>query len=300
VSSIRSNSIEEFNTSGTWLRTFATTGPYAPVALAQSPITREIFVTTMWASGPSVGQLTNKILRYHQSGNFEIDWDTFTVACGSCPTAQTQSLLFDSSGDLWVATAYGTDAGGPIYILKYLAADLTLPNPPALPSPIMANMYRGDQMAFNASGNLCIAGFIDEDVKCFDTSTGAQTADYSAEIHASSISPVIEPAGLAFDAANRMYLTSVFGGQLAKELKPGGPIVSLATLTPQLGGNLVLHGGNLYTSTYKVSPPTFSTPDPVYEVSPSSGAVTKFIYGTAPPALGNDHIWGASWMIFYF
>jgi hypothetical protein len=41
------------NTSGTWLRTFVTTGPYAPVALAQSPVTGEIFVTTIWASGPS-------------------------------------------------------------------------------------------------------------------------------------------------------------------------------------------------------------------------------------------------------
>jgi len=314
VASSRSNSLEEFDTNGKWIRTFATTGPYAPIALAQMPKTGEIFVTTMWASGPSIGQLTNKILRYQPNGDFYVDWDTFTVECDNCPTTATQSLLFDSSGNLWVATAYGKDLGAPIYIFKYLAKDLTLPNPPVQPSPIMAPMFRGNQMAFNTSGNLCIAGFIDEDVQCFNTSTGAQTADYYAEIHASSVSPVIQPAGLAFDGANRLYLTSVFGGQLAKEVNPGGPIVLLATLTAspnELNGNLVFRGpcpsypclvtppvtSYLYTSAFSIAPPTFSSPDPVYKVS-SSGAVTDFIYETAPPALGNDHLWGASWMIF--
>jgi hypothetical protein len=214
VASSRSNSIEQFSTSGTWLRTFATTGPYAPNALAQSPLTGDIFVTTIWASGPSVGQLTNIILRYHSNGPFDVNWDTFTVECGSCPSSATQSLLFDSSGNLWVATAYGKDLGAPIYIQKYLATDLTLPNPSAVPYPkITAPMYRGNQMAFNTSGNICIAGFIDQDVRCFDSSTGVPTTNYSAQINHS-----IEPTGLAFDAANRLYLTSVFGGQLAKEL----------------------------------------------------------------------------------
>jgi len=298
VASNRSNSLEEFSTSGTWLRTFATTGPYGPLALAQSPVTGEIFVTTTWASGPSAGQLTNKILRYAQNGHFNVDWDTFTIACGSCPTAQTQSLLFDSFGNLWVATAYGTDLGGQIYILKYLAANLKLPNPPAEPMPIKAKLFRGNQMAFNVSGDLCIASFIDGDVQCFDTSTGALTHDYYAEIHASSVGG-IEPGGLAFDGNDRMYLTSIFTGQVVKEVNPGGPIVHLATLTSQLDGNLVLRGPNLYTSTYNVSPLTFSSPDPVYEVSSGSGTVTKFIDGTAAPGLGNDHIWGAYWMIFY-
>jgi hypothetical protein len=306
VASSRSNSIEQFNSSGTWLRTFATTGPYAPVALAQSPLTGDVFVTTIWGSGPSAGQLTNRILRYHSNGLFDVNWDTFTVECGSCPSAATQSLLFDSSGNLWVATAYGKDLGVPIYILKRPAANLTLPNPGAYPlaqPPITAPMYRGNQMAFNTSGNICIAGFIDQDVKCFDTSTGVQTADYFAEIHASGINPIIEPVGLAFDGANRLYLTSVFGGQLARELKPGGPIVLLATLSSspnQLDGNLVLRGGEMYTtSLFAATPTPFSTPDPVYQIS-TSGTVTKFIYGTAPPALGSDHIWGAYWMIFHF
>src|SRR5579862_981090 len=301
VASSRSNSIEQFTTSGAWVRTFATTGPYAPVALAQSPLTGEILVTTFYASGAAAGQLTSIILRYQANGHFDTNWDTFAVVCSFCPTSQTQSLLFDSSGNLWVATAYGEDLGGPIYIFKYLAADLTLPNPTAQPNPIVADMYRGDQMAFNASGNLCIAGFIDEDVQCFDTSTGAQTADYRTEIHASAVGG-IEPAGLAFDGANRLYLTSVFTGQVLKELKPGGPIVLLATPVSSpslLNGNLVLRGTNLYTPSFYNPAPTVSTPDPVYEVSISSGAVTNFIFGTAPPALGNDHIWGAYWMIFY-
>jgi hypothetical protein len=296
VASSRSNSIEEFDANGKWRRTFATTGPYAPVALAQSPTTGEIFVTTIWGSGSAAGQLTNKILRYQQDGTFNVDWDTFTVECSSCPTTQTQSLLFDRFGDLWVATAYGTDLGGPISIFKYLAANLKLPNPPAQPGPITATLFRGNQMAFNVSGDLCIASFIDKDVQCFNPSTGAKTHDYSAEIAASGLS--IEPGGLAFDLNDRMYLTSIFTGQLVKETNPGGPIVPVATLPAQLDGNLVLEGGNLYTSTFNISPPTFSTPDPVYQVS-TTGTVTKFIYGTAAPGLGSDHIWGASWMIFY-
>jgi hypothetical protein len=47
VASTRSNSLEQFTPSGTWVATFATTGPYAPSALAQSPLTGEIFVTTL-------------------------------------------------------------------------------------------------------------------------------------------------------------------------------------------------------------------------------------------------------------
>jgi len=302
VANSRSNSLEQFRPSGTWVRTFATTGPYSPTSMAQSPLTGEIFVTTLWGSGPQVGQNTNIILRYNANGHFDTNWDTFTVTCGFvCPSSATESLLFDSSGNLWVATHFGTDLGAPIYIFKYLAANLADLNPPAEPGPIMATMYRGDQMAFNASGNLCIAGFIDEDVKCFDTTTGAQTADYYAEIHASSVGG-IEPGGLAFDAANRLYLSSVFTGQVVKEVSPGGPIVLLATLDSPpnlLNANLVLRGANLYVPTYYNPPPTFSTPDAVYKVSTSSGTVTNFIYGTAAPGLGNDHIWGANWMIFY-
>lgn len=300
VSSTRSSSLEQFTPTGTWVRTFATTGPYAPVATAQSPLTGEIFVTTEWNSGAGAGQLSNVILRYEANGHFDTNWDTFTIVCNvTCPSSSTQSLLFDSSGNLYVATAYGTNGGGPIYIFKYLAADLTLPNPLPQPSPIVANLYRGNQMAFNAGGNLCIASFIGLEVQCFNTSTGALTKDYGAEIQGAGLS--IEPGGLAFDAYDRMYLTSIFTGQVVKEEKPGGPIVVLATLISApnlLNGNLVLRYGELYVPTYYYPPPTLSTPDAIYQVS-TSGTVTDFIVGGAPPALGNDHIWGANWLIFY-
>jgi hypothetical protein len=297
VASMRSNSLEQFTTSGNWVRTLATTGPYTPYALAQSPLTGEIFVSTQVPSGAS-----GTILRYQANGTFDVNWDTFNTECGAaCPVEGTASLLFDSAGNLWVATAYGQDFALPIYISKYLAADLDKPNPLPQPNPIMANMYRGNQMAFNASGDICIAGFIDEDVKCFNTSTGAQTADYSAEIHASAAG-VAEPAGLAFDGANRLYLNSIFTGKVLREVNPGGPIVLLATLTSApnlLEGNLLLRGSHLYASTFAYpNPLTVSTPDPVFEIS-NSGTVTNFIYGTAPPALGNDHIWGAAWMILF-
>lgn len=303
VASTRSNSLEEFTPAGTWVRTFATTGPYAPYAIAQSPVTGEIFVTTAYASGVYAGQFTNRILRYQPDRRFDTNWDTFTVTCPVafvCPTTQTNSLLFDSSGNLWVATSYGLDDGGPIYIFEYLAANLTLPDPPAEPAMIVANMYRGDQMAFNTSGDLCIAGFIDEDVKCFNPATGALTQDYYAEIHSSSVYG-IEPAGLAFDADNRMYLSSVFTGQVVKELKPGGPIVLLATLVSSpnlLNANLALRDGHLYVPTYFNPAPTYSTPDAVYKVSAATGAVTNLIVGSAAPALGDDHIWGANGLAF--
>jgi hypothetical protein len=300
VSSTRSNSIEQFATNGTWLRTFATTGPYAPISLAQSPLTGEVFATTEWTSGQQIGQLTNIILRYQVNGQFDTNWDTFQVVCNApCPTSETQSIAFDSSGNLWVATAYGEDLGGPIYIFEYLAAQLTLPNPQAQPNPILANMYRGNQMAF-IGANICIAGFIDEDVQCFNTSTGKLTKDYRSEISAAGLG--IEPGGLAFDKEGRLYLTSIFHGQVVAETAPGGPIVALATLTsaPNLvNGNLLLADGYLFVPTYYNPPPTVSTPDAVYLVSTSTGAVTNFIVGSAAPNLGNDHIWGANWMIFY-
>jgi hypothetical protein len=307
VASSRSNSIEEFDTTGKWLRTFATTGPYAPVALAQSPATHEIFVTTMWASGPSAGQLTNRILRYKNDGTFDVNWDTFTIACPpqpsvpACPTDVTQSLVFDPTGDLYVATAYGEDLGGaPIWIFRYRESDLADLNPPASGS-FTAPMYRGNQMAFRKTNELCIAGFIDQDVKCFDPSTGTPTVDYYAEIHSSAVSPVIQPAGLAFDSSGMAYLTSVFGGQVLKE--QGGTFVLLAkpaTSPFQLDGNLLLQQGtgNLFTTLYSTAPVTFSSPDLVSEISIPSGLMTSFIWGAAAPGLGNDHIWGAAWIPF--
>jgi len=65
-----------------------------------------------------------------------------------------------------------------------------------------------------------------------------------------------------------------------------------------LNGNLVLRYGELYVPSYYFPPPTVSTPDTIYQVS-TTGTVSNFISGGAPPDLGNDHIWGANWLIFY-
>ncbi len=298
VASSSSHTIEEFSSTGAWIKTFATTGGYAPVAMAQSPLTGEIFVTVEIPSGD-----TNHILRYHADGTFDTNWDTFTVTCENCGGGGTESLLFDSQGDLYVATHYG-DAVGPTWavnIYKYMASDLVQPNPQQVPTVIYTKMIRGDQMAFRSASEICIAGFIDEDVKCFNTSSGEQTADYYAEIHAAKVSPIIEPGGLAFDTAGRLYLTSVFGGQVARELAPGGPIVQLAQVASapvQLDGNLVLMGNTLYTTTYSTSPATPGTPDSLVAISMTTGAVTPLISESAAPHLGSAHLWGAYNILF--
>lgn len=121
-------------------------------------------------------------------------------------------------------------------------------------------------------------------------------------IHASKVSPIIEPAGLAFDSAGRMYLTSVFGGQVAREVAPGGPLVQLAQVTNapvELDGNLVMLGNTLYTTTYSTGPATPGTPDSLVAISTATGAVTPLISGAAAPHLGNAHLWGAHNMIFF-
>jgi hypothetical protein len=298
VASSASHTIEEFSSTGAWVKTFATTGGYAPVAIAQSPLTGEFFVTVEIPSGDS-----NHILRYHADGTFDANWDTFTVTCENCGGGGTESLLFDSQGDLYVATHYG-DPVGPTWavnIYKYMSSDLVQPNPQQVPTVIYTKMIRGDQMAFRSASEICIAGFIDEDVKCFNTSSGVQTADYYAEIHASKISPIIEPGGLAFDSTGRMYLTSIFGGQVARETAPGGPIVQLAQVASapvELDGNLVLMNNTLYTTTYSTSPATPGTPDSLVAISTTTGAVTPLISGTAAPNLGNAHLWGAYNILF--
>ncbi len=98
-----------------------------------------------------------------------------------------------------------------------------------------------------------------------------------------------------------MYLTSVFGGQVARETAPGGPIVQLAQVASapvELDGNLVLMNNTLYTTTYSTSPATPGTPDSLVAISTTTGAVTPLISGTAAPNLGNAHLWGAYNILF--
>lgn len=136
LASSASHTLEQFSPSGTWVKTFATTGGYAPVALAQSPVTGEISVTAEIPSGD-----INRILRYHSDGTFDTNWDTFTVNCVNCGNGATESLLFDSEGNLYVATHYGEAAGYAVNIYKYPSAELGQAN------PVQSPMYITTQTA---------------------------------------------------------------------------------------------------------------------------------------------------------
>jgi hypothetical protein len=133
VGSAESHSIEKFDSTGNWIKTFASTGPYYPVGIAASPITGDVFAAT----------LTSTILRYTkggaplgQSGSY---WETFNTypQAGVNPP---EALLFDPSGNLYVATNYGeSSAGYTVEIFKYLAKSLTKQAPQPVGLPIITN-----------------------------------------------------------------------------------------------------------------------------------------------------------------
>jgi hypothetical protein len=124
VGSSESHSIEKFNSSGIWLRTFASTGPWIPFGLAVSRVTHDVFVATQMAS--AVPLTENVILRYTPAGGLFGPggkyWSTFDLYpyFGVNPV---ESLLFDSSGNLYVASHYGT-SGYQVVIQKFPAAQL--------------------------------------------------------------------------------------------------------------------------------------------------------------------------------
>jgi hypothetical protein len=118
VGSAESHSIEKYDSSGNWIKTFASTGPYYPVGIAASPITGDVFAAT----------LTSTILRYTKTGaSFGPSgsyWSTFNMSSqvGSNPL---QALLFDASGDLYLATNYGESGDGyTVEIFEYSAKEL--------------------------------------------------------------------------------------------------------------------------------------------------------------------------------
>jgi streptogramin lyase len=199
LSSSESHSVEWFSASGTWLGTFATTGPRTPLGLAASPITGGVYVATF----------TGTILHYTSSGQPSEHWDTFNIPDDG---NVVEALLFDSAGNLWVATYFG-ESGYVANIYEYSAASLSQANPtPA--NTIPTGLRRGNQMSFDRQGNLCIASFLNETVRCFNPSTHLQTFDYSAELAG------IEAVGLAFDAGNHLYVSSAFNAQVFKEQTP--------------------------------------------------------------------------------
>ena len=159
-----------------WIDTFATTGPRTPYGIAASPkgpAKGDIFVATF----------TGTILRYHSNGQPTAHWESFNVPPDGNPV---ESVLFDPhTGDLWVATYFG-ESGYVANLYRYAAQDLVLPNPQPVDT-IATGLRRGNQMAFDQQGNLCVASYFGQTVRCFDTGNHAQTFDYNAELAASGI-----------------------------------------------------------------------------------------------------------------
>ncbi len=305
VGSSESHSIEKFNSSGIWLRTFASTGPWIPFGLAVSPVTHDVFVATQMAS--SVPLKENVILRYTPGGGLFGPggkyWSTFDLYpyFGVNPV---ESLLFDSSGNLYVASHYGT-SGYQVVIQKFLAAQLLNKTPVPSGTPILTTVGRGNQMAWDRFGNICIASFIAPNtVQCYDPSTAVLTYDYASEF--AGFVPAIQPVGLAFGPNNNLYVTSVFSGQLLYEqTEHAGPMTVLTSglisdidyITTDSIGALYLtsfhnaearYGGSPFCSFYACM--DYDTrSDVIYKIDPTSGSVTNFI---------TNHIWGPYHMVF--
>jgi len=297
VSSSESHSIEKFDATGKWSKTFASTGPWIPVGIASNPLTGDVYAAT----------LTSTILRYKSTGALFGPlghyWHTFDLSA-SFGANPVESLLFDSSGNLYVASHYGT-GGYQVIILKFAAGSLSSMNPAPVGIPIVTTVGRGDQMAFDVFGNICIASFIAPNtVQCYNPGTGVLTYDYAAEF--AGAVPTIQPVGLAFGPNNNLYVSSVFAGQLLKETTEHvGPMVAIAgglisdidyiatdnsgaLYVPSYHNAEARYGGSNYCTFYACNDYDFN-PDVIYKVDPNSGTVTNFI---------TTHMWGPYQMIF--
>jgi hypothetical protein len=231
VAAQESHSIEWFNNSGVWIDTFASTGARTPSGIAADPLNGDIVAATF----------TNTILRFTNEGK-PVAGCTLPASDGS---NVVESVLFDGSGDLYVATHYGYGADV-VNIHKY-KRPIAYPN--CVPSKTYTTtLQRGDQLAFDAHGDICIASFIDEDVKCFNQA-GTQVFDYQHEIQNNGV--IVEPVGLAFDASNRLYIDSAFNGDVIAETNAhSAPFRHLSgSLTPTLG-HLTLRGNTLYVPSF--------------------------------------------------
>lgn len=307
VGSSESHSVEKFDSAGTWLNTFASTGPWIPFGLGVSPVTNDVFVATEMASSTPVKE--NVILRYTPGGApfgpGGAYWSTFDLYSqfGSNPV---ESILFDSSGDLYVASHYGT-SGYQVVILRFPAVQLINKTPVPAGAPILTTVGRGDQMAWDRFGDICIASFIaPATVQCYNPTSGALVFDYAGEF--AGFVPTIQPVGLAFGPNNNLYVSSVFAGQIVfEQIERTGPMISLATgLVSNIGYIATDSAGFLYVPSYhnpggryEAAPPNDCTfyscmdydtrSDVVYKINPSNGSVTKFI---------TKHIWGPYDLIF--
>jgi hypothetical protein len=295
VGSSESHSIEKFDSSGNWIKTFASTGPWISLGIAASPATGGVFVATYT---PTILRYTKSGASFGPKGSY---WSSFTLP-SSANGNPAEGLLFDASGNLYVATYYGT-SGYQVEIFKYSASQLLKKTPVPSGAPIVTTTGRGDQMAWDAFGNICIASFIAPNtVQCYNPGTGTLTFDYASEIQPQGIQPV----GLAFGPNNNLTVTSFFNGQLWVEgTEQAGPMNLMASgmthdvefLAVDSFGMLYLtsfhnpegrYEGSNFCSFYACMDYDFSS-DVVYKIDPNTGTVTNFI---------TNHIWGPYQLIF--
>jgi hypothetical protein len=221
VGSAESHSIEKYDSSGNWIKTFASTGPYYTVGFAASPITGDVFVSTFTAT---ILRYTNTGASFGPKGAY---WSTFNMSSlvGNDPP---QALLFDSSGNLFLATNYGED-GYIVEIFEYSAKELLKETPVPVRPPITTMIEQGGQMAWDALGDIGIASwYAPQGVQCYNPSTRALVYDYSSEFQNAGI----EPLGLAFDPSNILMVSSLFSGQIfAEPTARTGPLNLVVTST---------------------------------------------------------------------
>jgi hypothetical protein len=174
-----------------------------------------------------------------------------------------------------VASAYGT-SGYVVTILKFTAAQLLTKSPVPSGAPILTTVGRGNQMAFDRLGNLCIASFIaPATAQCYNPVTGALLWDYAAEF--AGFVPTILPVGLAFGPNNNLYVSSVFAGQLIYEqTEHSGTMIALATgMVEDIGYIATDTNGFLYV-------PSFHNPENRYEGPYSITAPSIRVQTTTP------------------
>src|SRR5271169_1441179 len=158
-------------------------------------------------------------------------WNTFNMSSLIGSNA-LEALLFDPSGNLYVATNYGeSGAGYTVEVYRFSASQLTKETPVPSGTPIITTIEQGGQMAWDADQNLCMASwYAPQTVQCFNSGTGALVFDYASEIQAKAI----QPTGLAFSRGNILSVSSLFTGEVYAEAAARvGPMNLLATGTVQ-------------------------------------------------------------------
>jgi hypothetical protein len=285
VASAESHSIEQFDLTGKWIRTFASTGPWVPRDLAVDG-TGNVYVAT--SSGD--------ILRFNRNGkphepmNFPIPIGTNTI----------ESLIFDMVGNLYAPTHFGDFArsGYTVSIYKFTPAQLAAATPVGT---ILVNttLVRANQMAFDKGGNLCVADFTGT-VECYNSSSGATVSPpYTPEMGGA------QPLGIGFDVHDRLIASSTFVDTVLREpAAHTGPLKILTSgLTPALEYLTLDSAGFIYVGSWHDSNSRATTcgnlyacidsdfhTDVIYKIDPISGRAMPFI---------NSHIWGPNRMVFY-